>query len=109
MVRHIVQRAAAGTGVRPRRFIASGGGTANRAWLQALADVLGQPVVPVAAPATAAVGAAFLARMSAGLEASLEGAARWAHWAVPVEPRQEWQVAAGERYEQWSAALPRSG
>jgi xylulokinase len=105
VVRRIVEMASA-CGTRPRRFIASGGGSANPAWLQAIADVLAEPVVPVAAPETAAIGAAFLARMAAGLEARAEDAARWAHWAPPVCPGPDWSRAAGERYQLWCERLP---
>ena len=106
VVRHIVETASI-CGTKPGRFIVSGGGTANSAWLQALADVLGRPVVPVAVPETAALGAAFLARMAAGLESSIEDALRWARWRAPVEPRRNWAEAVARRYQLWSEELPR--
>jgi xylulokinase len=105
VVRHIVELAAA-AGTSPQRFVLSGGGVRNDAWLQAIADVLGAPVVPVAFPEGAALGSAFLARMALGAESSLEDAARWARWSPPVEPRPDWAVAAGERYLRWKAGLP---
>jgi xylulokinase len=105
VVRNIVERAAA-CGTRPRRFVASGGGTANRAWLQALADVLGAPVVPMAVPEAAALGAAFLARVAAGLETSINDGQRWARWSAPVEPRKDWAGAADQRYGRWREGLP---
>jgi xylulokinase len=105
VVRHIAELASAsGTGVR--RCLVSGGGTANRAWLQALADVLGAPVLPAASPEGAALGAAYLARLSVGLEGSLDDASRWARWLAPVEPRADWADAAEERYLSWLAGLP---
>jgi xylulokinase len=106
VVRYVVGRAAT-CGTRPGRFVVSGGGTANRAWLQALADVLGEPVVPMAVPEGAALGAAFLARMAAGLETSLNDGQRWARWLPPVEPRKDWARAADDRYGRWLAGLPR--
>jgi xylulokinase len=106
VARHIVSLAAAGTGTRPRRFIVSGGGTANPAWVQALADVLGEAVTPMATPEGAALGAAFLARMAAGLETSTDDAVRWARWSAPVQPRRDWAEAAGERYQSWCQGLP---
>jgi xylulokinase len=108
VARYIVERAAT-CGTRPRRFVASGGGTVNRAWLQALAEVLGQPVVPMAVPEGAALGAAWLARMAAGLETSISDGKRWARLAAPVEPRREWAEAAAERYDRWRQGLPPGG
>ena len=105
VVRHIVELAA-GVGTSPERFVLSGGGVRNEAWLQAIADVLGAPVVPVAFPEGAALGSAFLARMALGAESSLDDAARWARLSPPVEPRSDWAGAAGERYLRWKAALP---
>jgi xylulokinase len=104
-VKHIVELAAT-TGTAPRRFIVSGGGVSNPAWLQAIADVLGQPLQPMASPEGAALGAAFLARVAAGLETSLDDAARWARFSAPVQPRPDWTEAAGERYLTWRAGLP---
>jgi xylulokinase len=106
VARHIISLAAAGTGTRPRRLILSGGGTANGAWVQALADVLGEAVTPMATPEGAALGAAFLARMAAGLETSTDDAVRWARWSAPIEPRPDWAEAAGERYQRWCQDLP---
>ncbi len=82
------------------------GDAANRPWLQAVADVLGQPVLPMAVPEGAALGAAWLARMAAGLETSISDGQRWARWSAPVEPRREWSEAAAERYQQWREGLP---
>jgi xylulokinase len=105
VVRHIAELAAT-SGTSPQRFVLSGGGVRNEAWLQAIADVLGAPVVPMAFPEGAALGSAFLARMALGAESSLDDAARWARWSPPVEPRPAWADAAGERYERWKAGLP---
>jgi xylulokinase len=105
VARYIVERAAS-CGTSPGRFVASGGGTLNRPWLQAVADVLGQPVLPMAVPEGAALGAAWLARMAAGLETSISDGQRWARWSAPVEPRREWSEAAAERYQQWREGLP---
>ncbi|HUC13616.1 MAG TPA: FGGY-family carbohydrate kinase [Acidimicrobiales bacterium] len=105
VVRHIVELAA-GTGTSPQRFVLSGGGVRNRDWLQAIADVLGLPVVPVAFPDGAALGSAFLARMALGAESSLDDACRWARWSAPVGPRPAWAAAAEERYSRWKGGLP---
>ncbi len=105
VVRQIVELAAA-TGTSPQRFVLSGGGVRNRDWLQAIADVLGLPVVPVAFPDGAALGSAFLARMALGAESSLDDATRWAKWSPPVGPRPAWASATDERYARWKAGLP---
>jgi xylulokinase len=105
VVRHILELASA-SGTAPRRFVVSGGGTRNRDWLQAIADVLGEPVTPMAVAESAALGAAFLARMALGLESSLDDAVRWARWSAPVEPHAGRAAAAGERYQRWCAGLP---
>jgi xylulokinase len=94
VVRHMLDLA----GAHPRRIVASGGGTRVAEWIQALADCTGLPVDVVAVPEGAALGAAFLARMAAGLETAMTDAARWARQAGTIEPDAEWTVAAGERY-----------
>ena len=48
----------------------TGGGTQDGRWVAALADATGCPADVVAAPEGAALGAAFLARLTAGLETS---------------------------------------
>ena len=93
---------------RPASWPAAAG-TVNRAWLQAVAEVLGQPVLPMAVPEGAALGAAWLARMAAGLETSISDGKRWARWSEPVEPRTDWAAAADERYHRWLEGLPGGG
>jgi xylulokinase len=86
---------AAGTA---RRIVATGGGVRDAAWVQALADGTGLPVDPVAVPEGAAFGAAYLARVTAGLEESSADAGRWARYGRRVEPDPRWAAAMGERY-----------
>jgi xylulokinase len=97
VVRHHVEL----TGAPARRIVAVGGGTTSSAWMQALADATGLPVDVQAVPDGAAIGAAFLARMSAGLEDDLANASRWARTSHRVEPRPEWSGAIDTRYEQF--------
>ena len=59
------------TGAPAKRIVAVGGGTRSAGWMQALADTTGLPVAVQAVPEGAAIGAAYLARMSAGLEDDL--------------------------------------
>ena len=99
VVRSMVER----SGVPARRIVASGGGTRVGAWMAAMADATGLPVETVAVPEGAALGAAFLARMAAGLEPSLDGSRRWARTGVRVDPDERWRLAADERYQRFTA------
>jgi xylulokinase len=84
-----------------RRIVATGGGVRDGAWVRALADCTGLPVDPVAVPEGAALGAAYLARVTAGLEESSADAGRWASHGRRVEPDPRWTAAAGERYARY--------
>ena len=99
VVRSMVER----SGVTARRIVASGGGTRVGAWMAATADATGLPVETVAVPEGAALGAAFLARMAAGLEPSLDGSRRWARAGTRVDPDERWRRAADERYRRFTA------
>jgi xylulokinase len=82
----------------PQRVVAVGGGTQADGWMQALADCLAVPVDASLEPETAAIGAAFLARMTAGLETDLHDAARWARSTRRFTPRPDWADAVKRRY-----------
>ncbi len=99
VVRSFVERA----GVKAERVVASGGGTRVGPWMAALADTTGLPVDTVAVPEGAALGAAYLARMAAGLEASLDGSLAWARPGRRVEPDPVWQDAASGRFDRFVA------
>jgi xylulokinase len=92
--------------IKARRIVASGGGTRVAAWMQAMADASGLPVDVVAVHEGAAYGAAFLARLAAGLEESLDDARRWAGVGYRVEPDAVWQEAADGRYTRFRALGP---
>lgn len=85
-------------GAPAKRVVAVGGGTRSSGWMQALADTTGLPVDVQAVPDGAAIGAAFLARASAGLEHDLSQAARWARTGHRVEPQAAWAEAVEGRY-----------
>jgi xylulokinase len=102
VIRHILERA----GIQARRIVASGGGTKVVPWMQAIADASGLPVDTVAVPEGAALGAAYMARWTAGLEASLDNARLWARPGRHVEPDPRWQAAAAERYGRFIAHGP---
>ena len=84
--------------VAPRRVVAVGGGTQVDGWMQALADCLSAPVDAATEPATGAIGAAFIARVTAGLETGLHDAHRWARPTRRFEPQPDWADAIKRRY-----------
>lgn len=86
-------------GVKPVRVVATGGGTAQPEWLQALADCTGLPVDVSAVPECGALGAAYVARMAAGFEPSLDGASAWARVGRRIEPDEAWVEPAARRYD----------
>lgn len=101
------------SGTPVTRLVAAGGGTRVGSWMQALADATGLDVQVSDVAEGAALGAAFLARMAAGLETSIADAARWARTARVVEPRPAWATAVEDRYHRFlelgsrrSEALP---
>lgn len=102
VVRHHLDLAAA-AGLAPRRIVATGGGTQVHHWMRALADCTGLPVDVAAVPEGAALGAAFMARCTAGLEGRMTDASRWARTAHTVEPDPAWVDAADERYHRFRA------
>lgn len=62
-------------GVRPRRVVATGGGSRSPLWVQMNADSLGVPVVTPRSPERACLGAAIFAACAAGHYSTLESAA----------------------------------
>ena len=69
--------------------------------MQAIADATGRPVEVSAVAEGAALGAAFLARMAAGLETSIADAARWASTERIVDPDRAWATAVEDRYRRF--------
>ncbi len=86
------------SGASATRIVATGGGTRVQPWMQAMADATGLPVDVSAVPEGAALGAAFLARLAAGLETSTADAGRWASTERVVEPDPLWTNAMRARY-----------
>ncbi len=104
VIRHMLDRA----GITARRIVASGGGTHVLPWMQGVADACGLPVDTVGVAEGSALGAAYIARWTAGLEASLDGAQQWARVGRRVEPDARWAAAASERYARFLACSPDS-
>jgi xylulokinase len=99
----VIRRMIDSSGVTPRRIVASGGGSKVTAWLAAVADATGLPVDAVAVSEGAARGAAYFARMAAGLETSLDDSARWAGVGRRIEPDPAWIAPTEERYRRFCA------
>ncbi len=93
---------------RTERIVASGGGVNDRQWMQALADCTGHPVHCVAVPEGAALGAAWHARVVAGLDARADST-RWVRSGAVVDPDPRWRSACDDRYQRWTelAAFPK--
>jgi xylulokinase len=89
------------SGVPVSRIVATGGGTRLEPWMQAIADATGRPVEVSGVPEGAALGAAFLARMAAGLETSIADADRWVSTERIVDPDRVWADAVEDRYRRF--------
>jgi xylulokinase len=100
VIRNLLER----SGIRAKRIVASGGGTRDEKWMQAVADTTGIPVELVQVPEGAALGAAFVARVAAGLEESVVAAVRWAKVRERIEPDERWTEAVSRRYETFCRA-----
>jgi xylulokinase len=102
VIRRIIERA----GGKASRIVATGGGSRSLPWMQAVADATGTPVETVGVPEGAALGAAFLARMAAGIESDFNAAAAWASPGRRIEPDPAWEAAAAERFAVFEALGP---
>jgi xylulokinase len=102
VIRRILER----SGSEGHRIIATGGGSRSVPWMQAVADATGLPVETVAVPEGGALGAAFLARMAAGLESSFDAAAEWARTGRRIDPDRRWASAASERFKRFEELSP---
>jgi xylulokinase len=89
------------SGVEAKRIVAVGGGTRSALWMQALADATGLVVDVSTVPEGAAYGAAFMSRVTAGLESNTSDSTRWASTGHSVEPDERWRSACNERYERF--------
>jgi xylulokinase len=98
----VVRRMLDRSGVKATRIVASGGGSRVTAWMAAVADATNVPVDAVAVPEGAAYGAAYFARMAAGLETSLDDSVRWSAVGRRIEPDPAWARAAESRYARFS-------
>jgi xylulokinase len=97
------------SGLAPRRIVAVGGGTAVAGWTQALADCTGVPVEIRGTGAGAAMGAAFMGRVAAGLENSTADAARWVQGGRTISPDPAWARPVRDRYRRFLDLAASSG
>jgi xylulokinase len=97
VVRHLLELLEVG----PRRIVAVGGGSRSQGWMQALADCVGAPVDAALEPEGAAIGAAYLARMTAGLESDATNAEGWTRPVHRFEPATAWITPVASRYRRF--------
>jgi xylulokinase len=97
----VIRRIIESSGVTAHRIVASGGGSRVTAWMAAVADATDLPVDALAVPDGAARGAAYLARMAAGLESSLNDSSRWARVGRRIEPDPTWVAGTRSRYRRF--------
>ena len=95
------------SGLDTSRIVAVGGGTQSPAWMQALADTTGLAVDVSAEPYSAALGAAYHSRVTAGLEADTSQARRWGRVSHRVEPRAGHAAGAEGRYRRFREGTDR--
>ena len=95
------------SGLDASRIVAVGGGTQSPAWMQALADTTGLAVDVSAEPYSAAHGAAYHSRVTAGLEADTSQARRWGRVSHRVEPRAGHAAGAEGRYRRFREGTDR--
>jgi len=95
--RHLLDLGGSGA----QRIVATGGGVRDAAWVQALADATGLPVDAVAVPEGGALGAAWLARVAAGLEPLGSTASGWVRSDHRIEPDPRAREAVAARYARY--------
>jgi xylulokinase len=95
-------------GVSAERIVASGGATAHPLWLQLQADIFNRPIYRTATFESAAVGAALLAGVGAGVYAdALEASRRTVVWSDEViEPVPENAGRFAEAYQTYCQLYP---
>jgi xylulokinase len=84
-------------GARPRRIVATGGGSRNPLWAQIVSDVTGLPQV-IQGRSSAALGVAFLAGVGVGLVDNLRDMRAWVPPDVEVQPRPDVHVRYRDYY-----------
>jgi len=99
----VIRRIVELSGADAHRIIATGGGSRSVPWMQAVADATGLPVDVAAVSEGAALGAAYLAGMAAGLQTGFAGCDGWSGVGARIEPDPVWVTAAAARFAQFEA------
>jgi xylulokinase len=89
-------------GIKPKKLLASGGGSKNEVWIQRKADILGIPVVVFETPDCGTVGSGIIIGKALGLFASFEdGVEKMTHVKKEYQPNFSNQDAYEERYRHY--------
>lgn len=86
------------TGAAPDRIVMAGGGAKSPLWRQMVADIFGLPVYALSTVDQAAMGAALLAGVGAGMFDPVEASQRWAQYGARSDP----DMRRHERYQELS-------
>jgi ribulose kinase len=104
---HILRAMSAG-GFEVRQFVACGGGTKSRAWMQMHADATGVPITLTEVPDAAVLGSALLAAVGAGVFPSIEEAAgAMVHETDTIEPDKDRHETYQFYVDAYAATYPR--
>lgn len=88
-------------GIKPKKLIATGGGSASKKWLQIKADVLGIPVYPLKVKEAGVCGAAILGA-SALLKENINNVVkRFVKLERAIKPRKEIQKMYSQEYKKY--------
>lgn len=86
------------TGAAPARIVMAGGGARSPLWRQMVADIFGLPVFALSTVDQAAMGAALLAGVGAGMFDPIEASQQWARYGARSEP----DTRRHDRYQELS-------
>jgi ribulose kinase len=106
-VAHILRAMSAG-GFEATRFVACGGATKSRRWMQTHADVVGLPIALTETPDAASLGSAVLAAVGAELYRDIpEAAGAMVHFKEDIEPDMERHEQYRLVVDTYAATFPR--
>jgi ribulose kinase len=106
-VAHILRAMSAG-GFEATRFVACGGATKSRRWMQTHADVVGLPIALTETPDAASLGSAVLAAVGAELYRDIpEAAGAMVHFKQDIEPDMERHEQYRLFVDTYAATFPR--
>ncbi|MBS7699562.1 MULTISPECIES: FGGY-family carbohydrate kinase [unclassified Chelatococcus] len=103
-LRHNIE--ASDTALLDKDLIVVGGAAQSSLWLQIIADVTGRRVLTIAENVEAAMGAALLAALGAGLVSARRAADGWVRLAPSAEPREREQHIYNACFEVYRSLYP---